>query len=218
MKKVTLIIALIATCCSFVQAQENMDTITFEVHASASISNMNLSVPTGILFDPHYALEIDANGSIKYKNIAFSVNYGGHATIGGRMFNLSDLSVTYSVSENIALTAGYEFIYIQHPTEESSTSHAVFGTAALKKNKLSMVGIAFYNIPDNFVYLILSSDYKVSDKINLHGVVGYTTGEPNPIYGLVGPQFLSKKASIGTYVTLRKNATGFMVELKASLF
>lgn len=194
-----------------------MDTITYSITASSSVSNLSLSVPTGILFDKSLTLHCEFAVGLNYKNFGVNVAYNGYYSIGGMMVNLTDLSCSYSIN-SFSFSVGYEFIYNQYPTEESSTSHAVFGTAALKKNKLSMVGIVFYNIPDNFVYLILSSDYKVSEKVNIHGVVGYTTGEPYPIYGLLGPQFINKKASIGTYITLRKDATGFMVELKGNLY
>jgi len=217
MKKVLLIIAILAIGSGFVQAQ-NMDTVTFKINSSVAFSNISLSTPTGIKFGDGCTFHGEFSTIASYECFGLGVTYNGYYTIGGKMVNLTDMSCSYNKG-NLSFTLGYEFIYNQYVGEQpGETSDALFAVASLEKSNATLSTIFFYNVKERFLYAIGSFDYKICDHVKMHSVIAYTTGEPYPVYGLLGLQAVNNRASVGFYATLRKGASGGVIEVKINLF
>jgi len=220
MRNVLIMIAMLAIS-GFIQAQEEKrdDTISYQFNASVAIKNMNLSEQTGILFETGYAMDVFCNGSVKLKGITLGANYGGHSTIGGTLYSLTDLTVSCSVFDNFSITCGYEFIHVQNVGEsQNDISHAIFTVGCFERGKTTVRSILFYNVKQSFVYWINCLDFKVCDNVNFHSIVAYTTAEPYPVYGLVGVEILRGRGSVGINYSARKELSGFEVVAKCRLF
>ena len=170
----------------------------------------NLNTFAGLMFGENPSVVTHMNVSADYKNFNLSVAYTGQHSIhhleDGDRFNMFDLSLSYSVSEELSLSAGYELTYTDNQDDE--IGHSIFAIATWSKGIVSTNFIFFADLEFSSIYYIGSTDVKVGKNMGVYALAGYTNTKTSPWYGLVGIKYTNGHFFAGTYWVFDKDTPG----------
>jgi len=212
MKKLALMIAIIAMGIMNINGQTTADTIATQdsikimVSGEIQIATINMLPMTGL------ALEKDA-ASI---NATFNIGVGKEKwaigltaisqksiTGSGTTYNLIDVVGSYRPTDNLSITAGYELTLWDHTEGNDKIGHNLICITNWTKNKGSITGIMLVDVKFSSIYLILSGDLRLTDHLDAIGLVGY--GNQIGLYGMAGAKCSIKSVNIGLYGLINKN-------------
>ena len=217
MKKLFIILVSVALSVSVVSAQTK-DTVSVDFSGDVAYYSKNLSTFTGLMFGEEPALVTHMNVGANYKKFNISAAYSGqlgiqHLTDGDR-FNMLDLSLSYSVSEELNLSAGYELTYTDN--EHDEFGHGVFAMAMFHKDRVSSTAIFFSDPKIQNTYYIGSVDLQVGKNVGIYTLAGYTNTKDTPLYGLIGLKYKKGGFFAGTYWVFDKDNPGPVVSVGLS--
>ena len=207
MKKLVVLIAIVIAMVEMSFAQ----SVEFGVSGSAMYSSKNASVGTGLVFSEDPAVICQMNASVSYNKWAISAYYSGYTGIQrlsvGDQYHLVDLLASYNITDGLTLHVGPEFTYKDN-NESDIVGSGLIGMMTWSRNKISSTFIYYTDPKFTIHYFIGSVDYNIVDNFNAYGLVGVTTAEPTPVYGMVGVKYSKNAFFAGVYYTFRYNATG----------
>ena len=231
MKNLAIMIAIFAMGIMNVIGQQNTDTISntpadstkvknFSFSGNAKLSSKNFNAGTGIMFEEAFAFIGNANFSLDYKKFGVSACYMAHSSLTGTQttYNLIDVMGTYKVTDEFSVNVGYEFTYWDHPTEKDECGNNIFAMFTLKHENFSSTTIIFTDILcKNFIYLIESANYQLTDHLSLNGIVAYTNTKASRVYVVGGAKYTMGHVSIGAYGMIDKDTPGGVFQLEFTL-
>jgi hypothetical protein len=120
-----------------------------------------------------------------------------------------DLSLSYSISEELSLSAGYELTYTDNQDDE--IGHSIFAIASWSKGRVSSNFIFFSDLEFRSAYYIGSVDINVMKNVSLYTLGAYTNTKNTPWYGLIGLKYTNGHFFAGTYWVFDKDNPGPVV-------
>lgn len=108
-----------------------------------------------------------------------------------------DLFLSYNVSKELSVSAGYELTYTDNKDSKDKIGHGVFAMANYNKERVASTFIFFSDPSFKDTYYIGSIDMKVMKDISVYTLGGYTNTKG--WYGLVGVRYNTGKISVDTY-------------------
>ena len=207
MKQLAIVLAVFAA----MMAKMSIAQVEFSVSGSAMYSSKNASVGTGLVFSEDPAVICQMNASVSYNKWAISAYYSGYTGIQrlsvGDQYQLVDLLASYNITDGFTLHVGPEFTY-KDTNESDIVGSGLIGMVTWSRNKISSTFIYYTDPKFTIHYFIGSVDYNIVDNFNAYGLVGVTTAEPTPVYGMVGVKYSKNAFFAGVYYTFRYNAPG----------
>jgi hypothetical protein len=206
MKKIIVFAILIAMVeMSFAQ------NVEFSVSGSAMYSSKNASMGVGLIFSEDPAVIAQLNANLSYNKWGLLTSYSGYTGIqrlnAGDQSHLLDVFASYQINNEFTLHVGPEFTY----KDISDTDIVGMGLVAMmtwNKNNFSSTLIYYTDPHFSFHYVIGSVEYRIVDNFSAYGLIGVTTAEANPVYGILGLKYSKDAFSAGVYYALRKDAPG----------
>jgi hypothetical protein len=207
MKNLVIMLAVFAAMVAKMSVAQNVNV---SVSGSAMYSSKNTSVGTGLVFSEDPAVICQVNTSVSYDKWAISAYYSGYTGIQrlsvGDQCHLVDLFASYNITDNLTLHVGPEFTY--KDSENDATGSGLVAMITWSKNKVDATGIYYTDPAFTIHYFIGSVNVQITDKLSTYGLVGITTAEPTPVYGMVGVKYTKDAFFAGAYYTFRYNAPG----------
>jgi len=216
MKKSVVLMVVMVLLSISVFAQTDSVIVSFS--GDVAYYSKNLSTFTGLMFGENPSVVTHVNVGADYKKFNISAAYSGqlgiqHLTDGDR-FNMLDLSLSYSVSEELNLSAGYELTYTDN--EHDEFGHGVFAMAMFHKDRVSSTAIFFADPKIQNTYYIGSVDLQVGKNVGIYTLAGYTNTKDTPLYGLIGLKYKKGGFFAGTYWVFDKDNPGPVVSVGLS--
>jgi len=224
MKKLALIIAFAAiTMTTFGQdtiTNTPVDTTKIQLVATAEvgIASVNMLPMTGLALEKN-AASINGQAYIgaDYDKFGAGLTVISQKSINGSQttYNLIDITGSYRPTESLSITAGYELTIWDHPEGNDEVGHNLIGIVNWNKNRISVTGIMLADIRFSSIYLITSANYKLTDHVDVVGLIGYATTMGN--YEMLGIKCTYQKFNLGVY-GLINNSHGIGVTASYSIF
>ena len=203
MKKLAVVLAVFAAMMAKMSIAQEVE---FSVSGSAMYSSKNASMGVGLIFSEDPAVIAQLNTNLTYGKWGMLASYSGYCGIqrlsAGDQFHLLDIFGTYQINEEFNLYVGPEFTY----KDVSDTDIVGMGLVAMmtwNKNNFSSTLIYYTNPSFSSHYLIGTVDYRIVDNFSAYGLIGLTTAEANPVYGILGLKYSRDSFSAGVYYALR---------------
>ena len=207
MKRLLIVLAIVIAMAKMSIAQ-----VEFSVSGSAMYSSKNTSVGTGLVFSEDPAVLTQLNANFSYNKWGVLTSYSGYCGIQrlsvGDQYHLIDIFASYQINDEFTLYVGPEFTYKDIAESDDVFGAGLIGMMTWNRNRISSTLIYYTDPHFSIHYVIGSADYRIVDNFSVYGLVGVTTAEPTPVYGMVGAKYSKDAFFAGVYYTFRYNAPG----------
>lgn len=209
MKNLVVIALAIVIASAKMSIAQNVNV---SVSGSAMYSSKNTSVGTGLVFSEDPAVICQMNASVSYNKWAISAYYSGYTGIQrlsvGDQYHLVDLFASYNITDGLTLHVGPEFTYKDIAESDDVVGAGLIGMMTWNRNRISSTLIYYTDPHFSIHYVIGSVDYRIVDNFSAYGLIGFTTAESSPVYGMVGAKYEKDVVSVGVYYTFHKLTPG----------
>ena len=209
MKKLAIVLAVFAAMMAKMSIAQSVNV---NVSGSAMYSSKNASVGTGLVFSENPAVISQVNVNLSHGKWGLLASYSGytglqHLSVGDQ-YHLLDVFGSYQINDEFTLYVGPEFTY-----KDLDESDDVFGAGLIammtwNREKISSTVIYYTDPHFSIHYVIGSADYRIINNFSVYGLVGFTTAESSPVYGMVGAKYEKDVVSVGVYYTFRELTPG----------
>lgn len=200
---------LIAFAIVFAMGLTQMFAQGFGVSGDVQYATKNVSIGTGLMFSEDPAVILHLNPSFHYESFSVTAFYSGHTGLqrlsDGDHYHIVDLLASYQFGD-FTIYGGTEFTYKDADTDK--TGSGVVGMLTFGKEKVSSTFIFYTDIKFQVYYYILSGSYSLTENLSVYGLIGYTTAEPTPLYGMAGLKYTKGQFYAGTYYVFRDQVPG----------
>jgi len=207
MKKLAIVLAIVIATAKMSIAQ-----VEFSVSGSAMYSSKNTSVGTGLVFSENPAVISQLNANITSGKWGLLTSYSGYCGIQrlsvGDQYHLIDIFASYQINDEFTLYVGPEFTYKDIAESDDVFGAGLIGMMTWNRNRISSTLIYYTDPHFSIHYVIGSADYRIVDNFSAYGLVGFTTAEASPVYGMAGIKYSKDAFFAGVYYTFRYNAPG----------
>lgn len=209
MKNLVVIALAIVIASAKMSIAQNVNV---SVSGSAMYSSKNTSIGTGLVFSEDPAVISQLNTSVSYEKWAISAYYSGYTGIqrlnAGDQYHLVDLFASYNITDGLTLHVGPEFTYKDLSETDDVIGSGLVAMMTWSKNKVDATVIYYTDPHFQIHYVIGSASINITKNFNAYGLVGVTTAEASPVYGMAGVKYSKDAFFAGVYYTFRYNAPG----------
>ena len=210
------LIVLVITIVIAMNVNVIAQNVNVTVSGDAQIASMNVSLPTGSVFESATSFIVHANVGVSHERFGLTAYYNGHVSLNGSQtkFTLVDVMGSYKINDDLTVHFGPELEYTDYLTEDDKIGGCLIAMATWSRGRLSTTGIIFTNIQFTDIHVIGSANYQITDKLSGYVLGAYTNKNAGPFYWLAGMKINPlKHISVGAYYIHQTTLKGFMANI-----